>query len=113
MRVLSNDLHRSGASRGTKAGLVETWPLRLTISWGEEAWGLKVPCDAREGMDMTLEEIALRIFAAMVSRPNFQYHLWPNFAEEEIKTAFLMAETFQNVTATREGAVADTVTREA
>ena len=46
---------------------------------------------------MTREEIALRILCALLSRKDATIDLYPNLGEKQIRTCFLMAETFQRI----------------
>lgn len=46
---------------------------------------------------MNKNEIALKIFCALMSRPDATIDLDPHLGEKQIRTCFMLAETFQLV----------------
>lgn len=52
-------------------------------------------------MTNSRDEIALRIFCAMLARPESTIDLYPRLGEKQMREAFIMAKTFTDVA--REG----------
>lgn len=53
-------------------------------------------------MNIDTDEIALRIFCAMMSRPDAKVTPGTNLGENEVRVAFVLAETFEEVAAKRQ-----------